>query len=207
MGKDIVIGESQKVTIVVPTYWTWPTDIKNKNKDFIFDHPTPLNLEGTLARTLESFRKLNYSDFDILVITASTNMEIADSVEKRVQGIIDKFKGELNIKHFSYSKLKVLKKRLFELGHHRILEEINLNNYNNIRNLQLILSYINNSQVVVAIDDDEIINDSDFLFKAVEYIGKEYKGNFVAGVAGYYLDKEGNHRLQVEGHEKLTNLF
>jgi len=197
----------QKVTVVIPSYWTWSTDIKGKRESFIFDHPTPLDLDGTLARTLESFRKINYPNFNILVITASTNVEIAEKVEKRVQGIIDKFKDKFGIKHFSYSKLKVLRERLFELGHYKILQEIDLENYNNIRNLQLIVSYINNSDVVVGIDDDEVINDSNYLYKAAEYVGKEYKGGFVAGVAGYYLDKEGSHRLKVEGQEEIENLF
>jgi len=189
----------QKVTVVIPTYWTWPKDIKDKEEKSIFDHPTPLDLEGTLNRTLESFRKINYPNFNILVITASTNMEIAEKVEKRVQEIIDKFKDKFEIKHFSYSKLKILRERLFELGHYKILQEINLENYNNIRNLQLIVSYINNSDVVVGIDDDEVINDSNYLYRAAEYVGKEYKG--------YYLDREGNHRLKVEGQEELENLF
>lgn len=197
----------QKVTIVIPTYWTWPTDIKSKEESFIFDHPTPLDLDGTLARTLESFKKINYPDFDILVVTVSTNSEIVDRVEKKVQGIINKFKDKLKIRQFSYSKLKILRERLFELGHYNILKEINLENYNNIRNLQLIVSYINNSDVVVGIDDDEVINDSNYLYKAIEYVGKEYRGDFVAGVAGYYLDEEGNHRLKVEGQEKLKNRF
>jgi len=197
----------QKVTVVIPTYWTWPKDIKDKEEKSIFDHPTPLNLDGTLARTLESFKKIDYPDFDILVIAASTNVEIAEKVEKRVQGIIDKFKDKFEIKHFSYSKLKILRERLFELGHYKILQEINLENYNNIRNLQLIVSYINNSDVVVGIDDDEVINDSNYLYKAAKYVGKEYKGDFIAGVAGYYLDREGSHRLKVGGQEKLENLF
>ena len=197
----------QKVTVVIPTYWTWPTDIKSKSESFIFDHPTPLDLDGTLARTLESFIKINYPDFDILVITTFTNVKIAEKVEKRVQGIIDKFKDKFEIKHFSYSKLKILRERLFELGHYKILQEINLENYNNIRNLQLIVSYINNSDVVVGIDDDEVINDSNYLYEAAEYVGKEYKGDFIAGVAGYYLDREGSHRLKVEGQEELENLF
>jgi len=196
----------QKVTVVIPTYWTWPTDIKSKKESFIFDHPTPLDLDGTLARTLESFRKINYPNFNILVITASTNVEIEGRVEKRVQGIIDKFKDKFEIKHFSYSKLQILRERLFELGHYKILQEIDLENYNNIRNLQLIVSYINNSDVVVGIDDDEVINDSNYLYKAAEYVGKEYKGDFIAGVAGYYLDREGNHRLKVEGQKKYDDL-
>ena len=197
----------KKVTVVIPTYWTWPKDIKDKGEKSVFDHPTPLDLDGTLTRALESFKKINYPDFDILVITASTNMEIAEKVEERVQGIIDKFKDKFEIKHFSYSKLKILRERLFELGHYKILQEINLENYNNIRNLQLIVSYINNSDVVVGIDDDEVINDSNYLYEAAEYVGKEYKGDFIAGVAGYYLDREGSHRLKVEGQEELENLF
>ncbi|BBE30297.1 hypothetical protein OSSY52_04380 [Tepiditoga spiralis] len=71
----------KKVTIVVPTYWTLPSNKKDSNT--IFDHPTPLDFDGTLERTLESLKKIEYYNFDILVITASTHKELSYEVEKK----------------------------------------------------------------------------------------------------------------------------
>ncbi|AZR73803.1 hypothetical protein BBF96_10645 [Anoxybacter fermentans] len=197
----------KKVTIVVPTYWTWPTNVNGRKVESIFDHPTPLDMDGTLARTLESFKKLSYPNFDVVVISAATNKQIRAEVEKKVKEIIDRFKNDFDIIQFSYTQLDRLKERLWDLGYDKILDEINLENYNNIRNLQLIVSHLKESDVVVGIDDDEIITDKDYLKKAIEYVGTEYKGVKVAGVAGYYLDEKGNHRLNLDDHSYSDNLF
>ena len=42
--------------IAVPTYWTF-LSTEPAVALTVFDHPTPLDEEGTLARTLESFLK------------------------------------------------------------------------------------------------------------------------------------------------------
>lgn len=191
----------KKVTIVVPTYWTLPSTKKSLNT--VFDHPTPLDFNGTLERTLESFKKIKYPNFDILVITVATHEKISFEVEKKVQKIISKFERDLKIKQFSYSNLPKLKEKITKLGHTKILKEINLNNYNNIRNLQLLIPYMEGSEVVVGIDDDEVIPNEDYLFKATKYIGTLYNNEVVAGVAGYYLDENSNHRLSFE--DKNTN--
>ncbi len=46
------------VSMVIPTYWTRPGDIGWQPGDAFFDHPTPINTEGTLGRTLKSLKIL-----------------------------------------------------------------------------------------------------------------------------------------------------
>ncbi len=195
-----------KITVVVPTYWTSPS-YSNIEKISIFDHPTSLDSEGTLLRALESFKSIGFDKYDILVISACTNPEISFDVEKNVQRIIDRLDVDLRINHFSYTKLEALKRRLLDLGQDKILGNINLDSYANIRNLQLLIPYIIGSEVVVAIDDDEIIVDENYLDRAVKYVGKMYCNNFVGGIGGYYLDENGCHKLKIENCDLLKNIF
>ncbi len=48
---------------------------------------------------------------------------------------------------------------------------------------------------MILLDDDEIILDSDFLNKAVEFMGDMYTGKKILAKAGYYLQPNGGHKL------------
>ena len=45
--------------MVIPTYWARERSVGWKEGDAIYDHPTPLDSEGTLLRALKSIRVLN----------------------------------------------------------------------------------------------------------------------------------------------------
>jgi hypothetical protein len=53
---------------------------------------------------------------------------------------------------------------------------------------------------VVLIDDDEVFEDSRFMAKATEFIGGEIDGQVVSAVAGYYLQPDGEYRLNKPFH-------
>ena len=44
--------------VVIPTYWSREKDEGWQEGDAVYDHPTPLDDEGTLRRTLESMKLL-----------------------------------------------------------------------------------------------------------------------------------------------------
>lgn len=48
-----------KTAMVIPTYWGRESSIGWKEGDAVYDHPTPLDREGTLARAIESIKILN----------------------------------------------------------------------------------------------------------------------------------------------------
>ena len=79
-----------KTVIVVPTYWTWEGGAPPQPGDAVYDHPTPLDQPGTLARLLESLRAIAQPDFAVLVITAATNPRLEGRAEAKVEEIIVK---------------------------------------------------------------------------------------------------------------------
>lgn len=66
--------------MVIPSYWTRESSIGWKEGDLVYDHPTPLDMEGTLHRAIESIGILNDKDFQLVIIAAPTSRDIGDEV-------------------------------------------------------------------------------------------------------------------------------
>jgi hypothetical protein len=183
----------KSVTIVVPTYWSWERDNDPQPGDAVYDHPTPIDTNGTLARLLESLKIIDYPDWDILIISVAANTALEVRLEAKIREIISPFKQHFSIYCFSTNNLKQLRERLSYYGFDPI--SVGLSNYSTVRNCQLIMPNIMGSDVIVALDDDEIIEDKDYIYKATEFIGEEHEDTFIAGVCGFYLDKHGGIHL------------
>jgi len=67
---------------------------KSLPEDSIFDHPTPVDIDGTLPGTLESFKELRNSDFCVVLITAPVNPKLTEDVENKIEGFIKKYAEE-----------------------------------------------------------------------------------------------------------------
>jgi len=65
-----------KTVMVIPSYWSREKSVGWKKQDAIYDHPTPIDQEGTLARTLESLKiiknKFKESGIDYEYLDGST---------------------------------------------------------------------------------------------------------------------------------------
>ena len=70
---------------------------------------------------------------------------------------------------------------------------MSLKGYSNIRNLCLFLQHLLESDIVVQIDDDEIFEESDFMDKALEYIGKSIEGQIINAITGYVINPDGDY--------------
>ncbi len=191
--------DSFETLITVPTYWTYEEG-KKDYENAIYDHPTPINQNGTLSRLLESLKVIKGVNFGVLVLSTVTNPELKTVVETKVDKIIDPFKRTFPIAQFSFSDLKILN----ELGIKKGM--VSLEGYGNIRNIQLILAQVMEAQVVIGLDDDEIITDRDYLKKIWEFIGKEHDGKLVGGIAGFYRNSAGNNKVAKE-KIKSGNIF
>jgi len=181
--------------MVIPTYWSPPEDT-DLQEDRVFDHPIPLDQEGTLGRALESLDVLSRSDFSVVLIVASTLDSIENEVISRVEEICKPFKGKIDISLVHQGNLKNLKGKL--LNNNVPLDAcalINLDNYSSVRNMCSLAGILNSSELVIFIDDDEVFTDSKFIDKAVEFVGTEVKGEKILAVAGYYINSDGNYRL------------
>lgn len=189
----------QKITMVIPTYWG-PSEDKDIEEEKVFDHPTPLDQEGTLGRVLESLKVLERSDFSIVLIVASTSSKIEKEVVSKVKEISRPFREKYDLKLLHHKNLKSLREKLLSKN---VIPDacslINLDNYSSVRNMCSIAGILNGSDLVVFIDDDEVFEDSNFIDKAVEHAGKERDGEKILAVAGYYINSDGNYKLDETG--------
>ena len=186
-----------KISMVIPSYWMRRREEGYKKGDRIYDHPTPINEDGTLLRAIESIKKLNDKNFELIIIAASTADEINEKVEKKVRNMLKDVKLEMNINLFSHSHLKELQAML--------PDEYNyipsLYGYSNIRNLCILLPHIKGSDVSILIDDDEVFENEYFIERIKSSLTMKIEGREIYGLAGYYLQDDGNYFL------KETNEF
>ncbi len=191
--------------IVIPTYWSWERGKKSLPEDSIFDHPTPIDIEGTLPRTLESFKNLTNKDFCVILITAPVNPKLNDAVEEKIETIINRYRDYYPITQFGPSELRFAQDKM--KAHGIYPDVIGLNTYAMIRNSQLFASLLTGAKFSAAIDDDEVVP-PEYLDKASEFIGKSRNGKKVDGVAGIYLDKNGEYKLKEPPEARTSeNLF
>jgi hypothetical protein len=180
--------------IAVPTYWTYPAG-ESGEETTVFDHPTPLDDAGTLARTLESFTRLE-GEFKVLVVAAGAHASLGERVHDRVAELLRPFAEELELYLASPKHLDALNAALPD-------PILKLDSYGNIRNVQLIVPYALGADAVIGIDDDEIIEDADFLAKVESQIGRERHDGVVGGMAGPYYDANG--KWEIAGAEELES--
>lgn len=187
-----------KTTMVIPSYWAREKAQGSKSTDAIYDHPTPLDEEGTLRRALESIGILSDKDFDLVIIAVANAEDIEEWVETKVFDIIASTRVDLPVYLFSHSHLRRIHTVLREAGGERFCEPLKLRGYSTVRNLCLFLPHLLGSPIAVLIDDDEVFEDPAFMATAREYIGGTCGGAFIGAVAGYYLQPDGDWRLKRE---------
>ncbi len=185
-----------KTVMVIPTYWARPSSEGWRPGDAIYDHPTPLDKEGTLARAIESLKVLRKRDFLLIVIAAATAEEIEGQVEGMVKGIVGEAEPPMETLVFSHKDLEKLKEAVEDNVGPWALSLLSLRGYSNIRNLCLLLPHIFGAEAVVLIDDDEVFEDPDFMDKALQFLGGELNGKKVLAKAGYYMQPYGGYRLR-----------
>ncbi|MCD4768230.1 MAG: hypothetical protein K8R34_17230 [Methanosarcinales archaeon] len=183
-----------KVCMVIPSYWARESKDGWIAGDAVYDHPTPLDEDGTLLRALQSLDVLEDKDFQVVVIAAATAGDIKDRVEEKVAGIIDEASGtvDVDIKLFALSHLEEIHSLLQSRGMDEYVPLLQLRGYSNIRNLCLFIPHILGSDLAVLIDDDEVFEDTKFIGKTKEFIGSLVGDRTVHAVAGYYLQSDGD---------------
>ena len=187
-----------KVTMTIPSYWGRESEVGWKKGDAIYDHPTPLDREGTLPRAIQSVAILKDKDFQLVIIAVATSEDIATQVEKKVASIIKAASATIGVKVllFGPSRLKQIHDLLISDGKKKYVELLQLRGYSNVRNLCMFIPHILGSEAAALIDDDEVFEDPDFMSKAKEFVGKNFEGKAVNAVAGYYLQPDGDYHVK-----------
>jgi hypothetical protein len=192
--------------VVVPTYWTRAGG-DSRPGDAVYDHPTPLGGSSTLPALLESLEKLDTESFYFLVLVGVTGEDAVEDAERRVGELVAEC-PKLKTLLFGPSHLAWLTNWLNANGLTYANSFLDLRNYPKIRNLQLVIPHVLHSRAIVALDDDEIVTDQDFLPKAIEPLGRSIDGVRVDGLSGHYLQENGSILLQVDpAKAKATNIF
>ena len=194
-----------KTTMVIPSYWGRENALGTRKTDAVYDHPTPLDEEGTLKRALESLSVLDDKDFDLVIIAVANAEDIAERVEEKVSRIISSVSLDVPTYLFSHSHLGQVHEALKQAGGERFCELLSLRGYSNVRNLCLFLPHLLGSDIAVLIDDDEIFEDPLFLSRAREFIGQRLDDEFIGAVAGYYLQPDGGWFLKGEKTEWMKS--
>jgi hypothetical protein len=186
-----------KATMVIPSYWSRESEAGWQKGDAVYDHPTPLDSEGTLQRALESTAVLEDKDFQLVVIAVATAEDIAERVEAKVANLIKQAQPRLDVELllFGQSHLAQIHELLRRAGKEDYCDLLQLRGYSPVRNLCLFIPHILESDIAVLIDDDEVFEDPHFMAKSREFIGRSFEGTMVNAVAGYYLQPDGKYLL------------
>jgi len=187
--------ELKRLTLVIPSYWGRSTGEPYNEEDMVYDHPTPLDGEGTLTRALESIRTLSYPDFRVVVLGASTHPELEREVEARLEEIVTPFQDSFPVALLTHSHEREMKRMLAGRGPEGCGEMLSLRGYSNLRNFCLAAACLSGADAAVLFDDDQVYEDPLYLDKVAEHIGGEHKGRFVGGLAGVYINRDDNYLL------------
>jgi hypothetical protein len=176
--------------LAVPTYWTHPEG--RGREDIIFDHPTPLNTSGTLRRTLESLIHLvDPGGVSVGVVAAPTAPELSQEMEAWLEKLLASPPLPYPVVLFSPFHLELLQDFLRNRGKEPWSSLLSLTGYGAIRNLTLVLANLLEAEVLVSLDDDEVIEDRDFISKIsadLAFLGQHHA---VFGLAGLYENADG----------------
>ncbi|MGD1815789.1 MAG: hypothetical protein ACPKNR_02040 [Pleomorphochaeta sp.] len=182
------------IFIVIPTYWQGTKYRKRLQSDLTFDHPTFLDGEETLTKSLDSIKNIKTDKkFKVLIITATVDESLNEEVEKRVEDIISPFKQNFDIAQFGFRFLDKISKEFKRLN----IDDnfLTLNGYSSIRNCQLAIPYLLGSQIIGAIDDDEVV-ENNYIDQISKFVGKDD----IDGIAGRY--RYGNGSVFVKERSK-----
>ncbi len=177
--------------VVIPTFHV-AAGRKQDPATTVFDHPTPLDMTGDLFRCLESLAKVRGLG-QVIVIAAAEDPAVAAQAVVKVQEICNRF-PQMHTLVIGEASAAIITQRLEQFGFGDLSQEIGLGGYSAVRNLGLVVSNILGFDAVVFIDDDEVIEDVEFLAKAMYGLGKlTKKGIPILAKSGYYLNSDQNY--------------
>lgn len=176
--------------VIIPTFHTSPQH-RRAAASSLYDHPTPINMKGNLERCLDSLQKVRGLGQVIILVAVEGGVE-AEAAAK-VQSIVNNF-PQMHTLVVAQQEAEIVQKRLDQLGFGDQSNTIGLSGYAAIRNLGLVVAQVLGFDSVVFVDDDEVIDDEDFLEKAMYGLGKlTKKGIPILAKSGFYFNSEGTY--------------
>ncbi len=174
-----------KKAIVLPVY------LKVKNIEELLSSEAIFSTQ----RAVQSLNILNDQDFT-LILPVSLDLQWKDN--DLLLGMENALKKEikpLRIKKtllFSSARLEGLRAYLKKKNFKEFSSMIDLQGFSKIRNTGLLLSQALSIEMVVFMDNDEVIEDPDYLRTASEYLNQRFDGKWISGKGGFYLNPDGS---------------
>ena len=189
--------------VIIPTF-IYPRRHKG-GSDVVaaYDHTTAPNQPGELGRCLESLRKVEGLGLVVILVSADVSMET--QAAEKVQAVASQY-PDITTLVIGAPELALIEQRMAQLNIERLSKEIGLQGYGAIRNLGLVVANTLGFDAVVFLDDDEVVDDPQFLRKAMYGLGKLTKqGIPILAKTGYYLNDRGSYLSKWE--DKWYNRF
>lgn len=79
-------------TMIIPTYWCRSSGKCWQEGDAVYDHPTPVDQEGTLERTLVSMQQFQEKDFKLVILICPTTPDVEEAAYEQVYRIVKRVK-------------------------------------------------------------------------------------------------------------------
>jgi len=191
--------------MVIPVYYSRPKSEGHQDGDSVYDHPTPIDEDGTLKRTLESIRIIKNQDFQLVILVSPTSEELTDRATEKVNKILSEVNLDIQTFIFTPAELEKIKALATKQDvDQSVIKLMNISGYANVRNMCIYTAYILGAEMAMLIDDDELFEKEDFVDLASQYIGGRLYGKTIDGVAGYYLNKYGNYYDDVDIEPWMT---
>ena len=177
--------------VIIPTFHTKAMRSRRDGSDSMYDHPTPINQPGDLSRCLESLQKVE--GLGQVIILVASEYGVGDEAAAKVREITTAF-PQMHTLIIADAEAQLVQQRLEQLGFGDMSFEIGLEGYSAVRNLGLVVAQVLGFDSVVFIDDDEVVEDSEFLAKAMYGLGKlTKKGIPLLAKSGFYFNSEGTY--------------
>ncbi len=186
--------------VVIPTFWTRRRGRQDERLLGVYDHPTPIDQDGTLPDCLSSLERVKGLG-RVVVIVAASDAALEDDAADRAHRIIREFPGIDSIM-IGPAVIGSLHRRLEQVEFADMIHGVNLVGYGAVRNVGLIASAVLGCDEVVFVDDDQIVTSADFLETGLLGLGQKFEGSNTPILAktGYYTDARGRYQRHDTPH-------
>ena len=191
--------------IVIPSYWTDAEHLPAMGEIGVYDHATPITKPmPELETCLSSLEKVRGVLRVIVLLVAPR--ACAAGARARVESICRQH-ADLGVMIVGDPEADAIRRAVEHIAPNLQQEALSLRGYGAIRNMGLAVAATLGHDVVVFLDDDEVVEDEDFLIKAVYGLGNSNRqGLPILAKTGYFLDREGSPYAR-EGKPRWCDRF
>lgn len=186
--------------VIIPTFWTRRRARVPDELVGIYDHPTPIDQNGTLPdclRSLEALRGLGR----VVLIVAADDPAIERQAEDKVREILVDFPNIDSIV-IGPTELGSVHRRLEQIEFADMISGVRLLGYGAVRNVGLMAAAVMGCDEVLFVDDDQVVTSEDFIETAMLGLGQKFEGSNtpIFGKTGYYTDEQGRYQQHDSAH-------